>query len=75
MTAETGPFASSFDVSDRQLGNGSPTYVITEISANHDRDKDQTKRPIDVAVDTGTDAVNSRLSATTNYSVRVYVYV
>jgi len=57
MTSETGPFASSFDIDGRQVGNGSPTYVIAEIGANHDRDKDRTKRLIDAAAAAGADAV------------------
>lgn len=57
MTTDTGPFAYSFDVEGRRVGDGSPTYVIAEIGANHDCDKDRTKQLIDAAADAGADAV------------------
>lgn len=42
---------------DRPIGDGQPTYVIAEIGINHNGDIDIAKALIDVAADTGCDAV------------------
>ena len=44
-------------IGDRAVGGGAPVYVIAEAGSNHDRDLDQAKRLIDVAVAAGADAV------------------
>ena len=46
-----------FQIGDRTVGRGEPSYVIAEIGANHDRDLDVAHELIDVAVDAGADAV------------------
>jgi len=44
-------------IQGRAIGAGNPTYVIAEISCNHEGDIQEAKRIIDVAVDSGADAV------------------
>ncbi|UCH93365.1 MAG: N-acetylneuraminate synthase family protein [Candidatus Aminicenantes bacterium] len=41
----------------RLVGPGHPVYIIAEISANHNRDKNVVRKLIDIAADTGFDAV------------------
>jgi len=45
------------DFDGRQVGPGHPVYIIAEISANHNRDKNVVKKLIDIAADSGFDAV------------------
>lgn len=44
-------------VGDRWIGTGHPCYVIAEVGVNHDGDVGLAHRLIDIAVDTGADAV------------------
>ncbi|MEA2654502.1 MAG: hypothetical protein QOI37_1729 [Chloroflexota bacterium] len=44
-------------IGDRPVGLGAPVYIIAEAGSNHDRDLDQARRLIDVAVEAGADAV------------------
>jgi sialic acid synthase SpsE len=44
-------------IGDRPVGVGAPVYVIAEAGSNHDRDLDQARRLIDVAAESGADAV------------------
>jgi sialic acid synthase SpsE len=50
-------FESTFAIGDRRVGSGSPTYVIAEAGANHNRDLGIARELIDVAADAGADAV------------------
>ncbi len=47
----------SFEIGDRAIGPGEPTYVIAEAGSNHNGDLDTAKELIDVAADAGADAV------------------
>ncbi|WP_051899204.1 pseudaminic acid synthase [Sciscionella sediminilitoris] len=44
-------------IGSREVGPGRPTYVIAEAGANHNRDLDTALRLIDVAAESGADAV------------------
>lgn len=44
-------------IGDRAVGAGAPVYIIAEAGSNHDRDLDQARRLIDVAAESGADAV------------------
>ncbi|NHC46379.1 pseudaminic acid synthase [Motilibacter aurantiacus] len=44
-------------IGQRPVGPGHPCYVIAEAGANHNRDLDTAKRLIDVAAESGSDAV------------------
>jgi len=46
-----------FTIGDRQIGAGQPVYVVAELSANHNQDFDQAIRLIQVAKESGADAV------------------
>jgi sialic acid synthase SpsE len=50
-------FPASFPLGGRTVGAGHPTYVIAEIGANHDRDRDKAFELIDRAAEAGVDAV------------------
>ena len=47
----------SFAVGDRVIGGAGPTYVIAEAGSNHNRDLGIAKALIDVAAESGADAV------------------
>src|SRR5215203_2275900 len=49
--------ASPFSIRGRSIGPGHPTYVIAELSANHNQDFDECVRLVHAAVDSGADAV------------------
>lgn len=48
---------SSIKVGDRSIGVGYPTYIVAELSANHNQDYDQAARIVRAAKDAGADAV------------------
>jgi sialic acid synthase SpsE len=50
-------FAESFEIAGRTVGPGHPTYVIAEAGANHNRDLGIARELIDVAAESGADAV------------------
>lgn len=49
--------ARNFEIAGRSVGMGKPCYVIAEAGSNHNRDLATAKRLIDVAHDSGADAV------------------
>jgi pseudaminic acid synthase len=51
---------ATFEIAGRKIGPGHPTYVIAEISANHNGSLDRTKDLIAHAKDAGADAVKIR---------------
>lgn len=46
-----------FEIAGRKVGPGHPAYVIAEAGSNHNRDLDTAKRLIEVAAESGADAV------------------
>ena len=46
-----------FCIGDRAIGSGAPTYIIAELSANHNQSFDQAVRILHAAKDAGADAV------------------
>jgi sialic acid synthase SpsE len=50
-------FPAEFRIGERPVGGASPTYVIAEAGANHNRDLAIARRLIDVAAEAGADAV------------------
>ena len=48
---------SSFVINDRQIGKGNPTYIIAEMSANHNQNFEQAVQLIHAAKDAGADAI------------------
>lgn len=50
-------FPPRFEIGGRPVGPGEPAYVIAEVGANHNRDIAIARRLIDVAADSGADAV------------------
>lgn len=64
-----------FEIGDRLVGEGEPTFVIAEVGANHDRKLDQAKELIDVAAEAHADAVKFQIySAETLYSEKTPQY-
>jgi N,N'-diacetyllegionaminate synthase len=55
--AERGRLPAVFDLGDRPVGEGHPTYVIAEAGANHNRDLGIARQLVDVAAEAGADAV------------------
>ncbi|MCQ4333833.1 N-acetylneuraminate synthase family protein [Natronomonas sp. F2-12] len=47
----------TFEIGDRTVGPGEPTFVIAEAGSNHNGDLEMAKKLIDVSVDAGADAV------------------
>jgi pseudaminic acid synthase len=45
------------EINGRRIGHGYPTYIIAEMSANHNQDFDQAVRIIEAAKESGADAV------------------
>lgn len=62
-------------IGDRIIGPGQPVFIIAEAGSNHDRNLDQAKKLIDVAVDAGADAVKfqtftaERIAANTTHEI------
>ena len=50
-------FPASFRIGDRQIGGGAPCYVIAEAGSNHNRDLGLARGLIEVAAESGADAV------------------
>lgn len=50
-------FGEEFEIAERSVGRGHPSYVIAEAGANHNRDLGVARELIDVAVEAGADAV------------------
>jgi sialic acid synthase SpsE len=50
-------FRNSFEIGGRPVGGGAPCYVIAEAGANHNRDLGMARELIDVAAESGADAV------------------
>ena len=48
-------------IGDRWVGKGEPTFIIAEVGSNHDRKLDQAKKLIDIASESGVDAVKFQL--------------
>jgi sialic acid synthase SpsE len=51
------PFAKSFKVSDRPVGDGAPVFVIADIGSNHDGSLAKAKKLVDAAAKAGASAV------------------
>lgn len=47
----------SFQIGNRLIGTGHPTYIIAELSANHNQDIEQAVRLIHAAKESGADAI------------------
>ena len=50
-------FRAQFEIGGKTVGKGAPCYVIAEAGANHNRDLGFARELIDVAADSGADAV------------------
>jgi len=48
---------AEFEIAGRKVGPGHPAYVIAEAGSNHNRDLETAKRLIEVAAESGADAV------------------
>jgi N-acetylneuraminate synthase len=48
---------SSFEIGNRKVGQNEPTYIIAEAGSNHNGEFETAKELIDVAADSGADAV------------------
>jgi pseudaminic acid synthase len=51
------PMTTHFEVKDRLIGPGLPTYIVAELSANHNHDFHQAVRLLEAAKEAGADAV------------------
>jgi N-acetylneuraminate synthase len=49
--------ASSITIGSTEVGPGQPVYIVGEIGINHNGDIDVVKKLVDVAADTGLNAV------------------
>lgn len=47
----------SININGRDIGTGCPTYIVAEMSANHNKSYEQAVRLIEVAKETGADAI------------------
>jgi sialic acid synthase SpsE len=54
---EAADLPGAFELGERPVGEGHPTYVIAEAGANHNRDLGIARELIDVAAEAGADAV------------------
>src|SRR5262249_17497448 len=52
-----GPLSSYIEIDRRRIGSGYPTYIVAEMSANHNQDFDQAARILKAAKDAGADAI------------------
>ena len=61
------------ELDGKMVGPGYPVYIIAEISANHNRDKNVVHQLIDIAAEAGFDAVKLRhaMSIMNMYTVTV----
>ena len=57
ITDEHTMTTGAMKIGKRKVGPGQPVYVIAELSANHNQDFDQAVRIIEVAKQSGADAV------------------
>jgi len=48
---------SEFKINGRAIGHQYPTYIIAEVSANHNQDFDQAVKIVEAAADAGVDAI------------------
>ena len=48
---------SYIEIENRQIGIGKPTYIVAEMSANHNQDFDKAVKIIEAAKEAGADAV------------------
>ncbi|MCP4668344.1 MAG: pseudaminic acid synthase [Deltaproteobacteria bacterium] len=48
---------SYITINSRKIGTGHPTYIVAEMSANHNQDLDVAKKILEVAKESGADAV------------------
>ena len=48
---------ASFEVNGRKIGPGHPTYIVAELSCNHNQDKDVAIKLIHEAAKAGSDAI------------------
>ena len=44
-------------ISNRRIGPGRPTYIVAEMSANHNQDWDQAVKIVEAAKEAGADAI------------------
>jgi pseudaminic acid synthase len=49
-----------FEIGERRIGPGQPTYIVAELSANHNQDFDEAVRLILTAAECGADAVKTQ---------------
>jgi pseudaminic acid synthase len=61
---------SSLRVGDKSIGAGYATYVVAELSANHNQDYDQAVRIIHAAKDAGADAVKLQTYTADTITIR-----
>jgi sialic acid synthase SpsE len=58
-----------FMIGSRMVGDGHPCFIVAEVGSNHDQDLDQALRLIDMAADSGVDAVKFQtFRAASHYS-------
>lgn len=57
-------------IGDRQIGAGSPTYIIAELSANHGQDFGQAARLVHAAKEAGADAVKLQTYTADTLTIR-----
>jgi len=50
-----------FCIADKKIGSGEPCFIIVEVGSNHNQNIEQAKKLIDVAADSGVDAVKFQL--------------
>jgi N,N'-diacetyllegionaminate synthase len=63
-------FRRTFEIGGRPIGPGEPVYVIAEAGANHNRDLGLAKELIDVAAESGADAVKFQTYTGALYSIK-----
>ena len=49
--------STSIRIGDREIGPGHPSFIIAELSANHNHDLERAKRIVEAAADAGADAI------------------
>jgi len=60
----------TFDIGDRTVGPGEPTYIIAEAGSNHNGSLETARELIDVAADAGADAVKFQTFRAENLYVK-----
>lgn len=70
-----GAHMKSIRINDREIGLGQPVYIVAEAGINHNGDMELAKRMIDVAKETGADAIKFQAFKTEELLSKKYLEI